>query len=154
PQAVFPGIAEKVGPLKRPTFLPIVSSVVLAQALRKRANGEVNGFVIEMPTAGGHNAPPRGKMVLNEQGEPIYGPKDSIDLKAFRDMGLPFWLAGGYGSAEKMQEALAEGASGIQVGTAFAFCEESGMDKHLREDVIAKVLANEIAVRTDPVVSP
>ena len=39
-------------------------------------------------------------------------------------LGLPFWLAGGYGSAEKLKEALAEGAAGIQVGTAFAFCDE------------------------------
>lgn len=154
PQAVFPGLAAQIGPLKRPVFLPIVSSVVLAQALLKRSNGEINGFVIEMPTAGGHNAPPRGKMVLNEAGEPIYGKKDEIKLEAFRDMGLPFWLAGGYGSAEKLQEALAEGASGIQVGTAFAFCDESGMSQPIREAVIKKVLANEAHVRTDPRVSP
>jgi len=48
---------------KRPNFLPIVSSVMLAQAMLKRATGAgptkgIQGFVIEMPTAGGHNAPP------------------------------------------------------------------------------------------------
>jgi nitronate monooxygenase len=71
PHDVFPNVPGKVGNLKRPQFLPIVSSVVLAQALQKRANGEVNGFIIEMPTAGGHNAPPRGELRLNEEGEPI-----------------------------------------------------------------------------------
>lgn len=154
PQAVFPGIAEAVGELKRPNFLPIVSSVVLALALRKRANGEINGFVIEMPTAGGHNAPPRGEMQYNEKGEPIYGKKDEVSLKKFRDMGLPFWLAGGYGHPEKLQEALAEGAEGIQVGTAFAYCEESGMDESARRRVIDKVLNGGITVYTDPIASP
>ncbi|MCA9914495.1 MAG: nitronate monooxygenase [Anaerolineae bacterium] len=153
PEEVFPGITELVGDLKRPMFLPIVSSVVLALALRKRANGEINGFVIEMPTAGGHNAPPRVD-ALNDDGEPIYGPKDEVDLSKFRKMGLPFWLAGGYGSAEKFQEALAEGAQGIQVGTAFAFCDESGFDLKLRRQVLEAVQNGSVRVRTDPVASP
>src|SRR5690606_17113311 len=48
PQKTFPGIAEIAGDLKRPMFFPIVSSFVLAQALQKRADGEIHGFVIEM----------------------------------------------------------------------------------------------------------
>ena len=60
PEDIFPGIAKRVGPLNRPRFLPIISSVVLAKALLKRSEGQVDGFVIEGPTAGGHNAPPRG----------------------------------------------------------------------------------------------
>jgi nitronate monooxygenase len=47
--------------LKRPAFLAIVAAQVLAQALVKKATGRVDGFVVEGPTAGGHNAPPRGK---------------------------------------------------------------------------------------------
>lgn len=154
PREVFPNVPEKVGRLKRPQFLPIVSSVVLAQALQKRANGEVNGFIIEMPTAGGHNAPPRGELRLNEEGEPIYGEKDTVDLSKFRKIGLPFWLAGGYGSHEMLQYALEEGAQGIQVGTAFAYADESGMEAVIRQRVIAKVLEGEARVRTDPLVSP
>ena len=42
----------------------------------KKANGRVDGFVVEGPTAGGHNAPPRGKLQLNDAGEPIYGERD------------------------------------------------------------------------------
>ncbi len=154
PEQVFPGIAEKAGPLKRPQFLPIISSVVLGQALLKRSNGEINGFVVEMPTAGGHNAPPRGAMQLNEDGEPIYGPKDDVRIDRIRDLGLPFWLAGGYGSPQKFKEALEQGAAGIQVGTAFAYSNESGMDPAYREQVIRQVLNEEADVFTDPRISP
>ena len=48
-----------VDSLKRPNFLAIISSVTLGQALLKRSTGEINGFVVELPVAGGHNAPPR-----------------------------------------------------------------------------------------------
>src|SRR5208283_6095446 len=112
-------------PLLRPNFLAIVASNTLAVTLRKKANGRVDGFVVEGPTAGGHNAPPRGKLQLDKAGEPVYGERDSVDLEKIRELGLPFWLAGGYGSPEKVREALALGAAGVQVGTAFAYCEES-----------------------------
>lgn len=141
-------------PLKRPEFLAIVSSAALAQSLAKKSTGKVNGFVIEGWTAGGHNAPPRGKVELNERGEPIYGPRDVPDLQSFRDLGLPFWLAGSYGDASKVQEAIAAGAQGVQVGTAFAFCEESGLDPAIKARVIEMSLRGECSVRTDPLASP
>ena len=154
PQAIFPGIAEKVGQLTRPLFLPIVSSVVLAKSLIKRTGGKIDGFVIEAPTAGGHNAPPRGPLRLDENGEPLYGPKDAVDLTKIEQLGLPFWLAGGEDSPESLRQALAVGASGIQVGTAFAFCTESGMEETAKSGIIRQVLKDELTVRTDPVVSP
>jgi nitronate monooxygenase len=154
PQALFPGLAERVGALRRPLFLPIVSSVVLALALLKRSSGAVNGFVVELPTAGGHNAPPRGQYPTNERGEPIYGEKDVVDPARIAALGLPFWLAGGYGSHERLQEALAVGAQGIQVGTAFAFCEESGMTADIRWQVLRQAQAGTIDVLTDGSASP
>lgn len=154
PEAVFPGIAEKAGNLKRPNFLPIISSFVLAQALIKRANGRVDGFVIETPIAGGHNAPPRGQYQTNEYGEPIYTEKDTIDLEKIKKLGLPFWLAGGYGNPEMFQQALDLGATGIQVGTAFAYCNESGMDAYWKQQVLNKVVAGEALVRTNALASP
>jgi nitronate monooxygenase len=154
PQAIFPGVAKKVGRLIRPFFLPIVSSVVLAKALIRRATGRIDGFVVEAPTAGGHNAPPRGPLRLDEKGEPIYGEKDVVDLNRLKQLGLPFWLAGGYDSPEKLQQALDAGAAGIQVGTAFAYCAESGMEETLKRRIVQKALAQEIEVRTDPIVSP
>lgn len=154
PQAIFPGVVEKIGRLPHPRFLPIISSVVLARALVKRVTGRIDGFVIEAPSAGGHNALPRGPLSLNERGEPIYGEKDIVDLNRIKELDLPFWLAGGYDSPEKLQDALDAGAVGIQVGTAFGYCAESGMDKNLKSRIIQKVLNQEITVRADPQVSP
>ena len=140
--------------LRRPKFLPIVASATLATMLTRKSNGTVDGFIVEGPTAGGHNAPPRGKMQFNDRGEPIYGERDVVDLKAMRELGLPFWLAGSYGSPEQVVNALDAGASGVQVGTAFAFCDESGMSEDIRREVIQSSKTGEIDVRTDPVASP
>src|SRR6185437_15444124 len=106
--------------LERPKFLAIVSSNTLAVTMLRRASGRVDGFVIEGPTAGGHNAPPRGKLQLTSSGEPIYGERDAVNLADLRALGVPFWLAGGYGHAGQLQYALEQGAAGIQAGTAFA----------------------------------
>ncbi len=154
PENVFPGIKEAVGPIERPRFLPIISSFVLAEMLVGYTKGKVDGFVIETPVAGGHNAPPRGMVKLDEQGEPIYGEKDVVDLEKIKRLERPFWLAGGYDTPEKIREAMAAGAAGVQVGTAFATCEESGMDPELRRRVLEKVQNGSLRVRTDPRVSP
>ncbi|MGA3007778.1 MAG: nitronate monooxygenase, partial [Opitutaceae bacterium] len=69
-------IAEPRPVLRRPSFLAIISSAVLAMTLARKSSGRVDGFVVEGLSAGGHNAPPRGGLQLNEKGEPIYGPRD------------------------------------------------------------------------------
>jgi nitronate monooxygenase len=140
--------------LARPRFLAIVSSHTLAASLLRRASGRVDGFIVEGPTAGGHNAPPRGKLQLNQAGEPLYGQRDRVDLAEMRALGVPFWLAGGYGSAEKLAEALAEGAAGVQVGTAFAFSRESGLRDDLKRELLAQAAAGAGRVLTDPLASP
>lgn len=140
--------------LSRPKFLAIVSSNTLATTMLRRASGRVDGLVIESPTAGGHNAPPRGKLQLNEAGEPIYGHRDQVNLAELRALGVPFWLAGGYGSPDKVREALDEGATGVQVGTAFAFTEESGLRHDLKKMLIAQALEGTGDVFTDPLASP
>lgn len=140
--------------LRRPMFLPVVASNVLAIAMVKKANGRVDGFVIEGPSAGGHNAPPRGKVQLTATGEPIYGERDAVDLPKLRDLGLPFWLAGGYGQPERLRDAIADGAAGIQVGTAFAYCAESGMREDYKQAVLDRVAAGTARVFTDRLASP
>ena len=140
--------------LRRPQFLAIVSSATLALTLAKKSNGQVDGFVIEGDVAGGHNAPPRGPMQLSAGGEPIYGPRDVPDLAKFRELGRPFWLAGSYARPEKLTEALALGAAGIQVGTAFAFCAESGIEPELKREAILASRAGTARAFTDPAASP
>jgi nitronate monooxygenase len=113
-----------------------------------------DGFVVEAPTAGGHNAPPRGKRKLNEAGEPIYGKRDEPDLNVLVELGLPFWLAGGYAHPDQVQHALEQGATGVQVGTAFAFCEESAFDAEVKRQVLDLSRQGEAEVMTDPLASP
>jgi nitronate monooxygenase len=144
----------KPPPLLRPKFLAIVASNTLAMTMLKKADGKVDGFVIEGHTAGGHNAPPRGKLQLDQSGEAIYGQRDVVDLEKIRALGVPFWLAGGYGSPEKLAEALADGATGVQVGTAFAFCAESGLKSSYKLALLEKVRMGTARVFTDPVASP
>lgn len=140
--------------LKRPLFLGIVASAALALTLAKKASGRVDGFVVEGPSAGGHNAPPRGPLQLTSEGEPLYGPRDIPELDKIRALGLPFWLAGGYGRPGKLAEALALGAAGVQVGTPFAFCEESGIEPGLKRQALALSRLGQARVFTDPVASP
>jgi nitronate monooxygenase len=145
------------GPLPaliRPRFLAIVSSNTLAATMLRRANGRVDGFVYESPTAGGHNAPPRGKLQLNAAGEPLYGERDRVNIEELRALGVPFWLAGGYGSPARLREALDQGAAGVQVGTAFAFSQESGMRADLKSRLIEQAIAGVGQVFTDPLASP
>jgi nitronate monooxygenase len=140
--------------LSRPRFLAIVSSNTLATTMLRRANGRVDGLVIESATAGGHNAPPRGKLQLNAAGEPIYGERDRVSIPDLRELGVPFWLAGGYGNAQALRQALDQGAAGIQVGTAFAFSEESGMSPDLKKALMNQAIAGAGEVFTDPLASP
>jgi nitronate monooxygenase len=141
-------------PLRRPAFLPIVASNSLATVLARKASGRVDGFIIEGPTAGGHNAPPRGEPRFNERGEPLYGERDVVDLAKIRELGLPFWLAGGTGRPGALREARQAGAAGIQVGTLFAYCDESGLREDLKRSVLEYVARGEVEVFTDPHASP
>ncbi|MGK0239015.1 MAG: nitronate monooxygenase [Candidatus Pelagisphaera sp.] len=140
--------------LKRPKFLAIVSSEIVAKSLIRRANGEVDGFVVETPDAGGHNAPPR-KRPASEANEPMgFGPKDIPNIERIQGLGKPFWIAGSQASPVRLSSALASGATGIQVGSAFAFCEESGIESKIKREVVDKGLKRALIVKTDFQASP
>jgi nitronate monooxygenase len=140
--------------LPRPQFLAIVASATLAMTLARKSSGRVDGFVVEGDLAGGHNAPPRGPLQLDARGEPVYGLRDAPDLAKIRELGLPFWLAGSQARPDKLAEALGLGAAGIQVGTAFAFCDESGIEPGLKRQMIQASRAGTARVFTDPAASP
>jgi NAD(P)H-dependent flavin oxidoreductase YrpB (nitropropane dioxygenase family) len=141
-------------PLERPHFLPIVSASSLATTLARKASGSVQGFIVEGPAAGGHNAPPRGEPRFSDDGEPVYGARDVVDLAKIRELGLPFWLAGGTGSPGAFRDALDAGATGIQVGTLFAYCDESGFTADIKQRVLAGLADGAVSIRTDPLASP
>ena len=147
-------LGDELPVLPRPQFLAIISLHVLAGFLTRNEQIRPDGFVVEGPVAGGHSAPPRGKMALDDAGQPIYGAKDDADIAAVAAFGLPFWLAGGYGTPERVADAVAAGAQGVQVGTLFAFAEESGIRPDLRHTLLRKLAEGTLKVRNDPRASP
>jgi NAD(P)H-dependent flavin oxidoreductase YrpB (nitropropane dioxygenase family) len=81
-----------------------------------------------------------------------------VDLKEMAELGLPFYMAGFYATPEKLAEVQSQGAQGIQVGTLFAFCEESGLMPTIRNEVVRLIATNDLPenglVFTDPLSSP
>ncbi len=146
PRAYFTG---ELPELARPNFLAIIASDTLAKTMVKRASGYVNGFVVEHHSAGGHNAPPRRVRGADPDAPPQYGERDIPDLEVIAALGRPFWLAGSKASPEKLAEARAAGAHGIQVGTAFAFTRESGILPEIKHRVLREQKAGTLNVRTD-----
>lgn len=142
------------GRLRRPKLLAIVSSATLAAYLARDETTRPDGFVLETPIAGGHSARPRGRLVLDDRGEPVYGPRDAVDVARVAALGLPFWLAGGQTGPGRVAGARAVGAAGVQVGTAFALCRESGVEPGLRERLRAGAAAGELTVHNDVRASP
>ena len=137
--------------LERPKFLLIASHHALA--MRLASTVEVDGFVMEGPSAGGHNAPARGK-ALAEDGQPIYGERDRPDLEKLAEIGKPFWLAGSYGSAGRLAEAKRLGATGVQVGSAFALCNESSLREDIKRELRERIANGSLEVKTSASASP
>ncbi len=147
-------LGDELPVLNRPDFLAIVSLHVLASYLNRNDQIRPDGFIVEGPKAGGHSAAPRGKMVLDQSGEPVYGPKDDADIRAMVEIGLPFWLAGTYGTADKVREAIDLGAQGVQAGTVFALCTDSGLKPSLRDAMLSRLRTGSLTVKNDPLASP
>ena len=140
--------------IKKPKFLAIISVDVLGAYLARDEETRPDGFIIEHNSAGGHNAPPRGKWEFDANGEPIYGPKDIADIEKMKKLELPFWLAGTYGSPERVKDALAQGAAGVQVGTLFAISNHSGFSDKTRKQLLDKLKSDTLEVKTDVLASP
>jgi len=147
--------------LERPAFFPIISSDSLARIMdaklpdeadSSKRIGTIDGWIIEGPVAGGHNAPPRNKQYDGDT--PVYDEKDVPDLDRIRSLGKPFYLAGGYGSPEGLQFAYDVGAAGIQVGSLFSLTEESGYPDDMTRRLIRGLHTGTVSVDTDGRVSP
>lgn len=149
-------ILNDYGELKPPELFGIVSNHLGIKALP-----DVGGYVFENYKAGGHNAPSRIKK-LTDKGEPDYGIKDEMDYKLLKilleknakkrnNILQPYWFAGSY--ADKLNKALEMGATGVQVGTPFAFCRESGIEPKLKQKILQEILSGGVT-STDPFISP
>lgn len=147
-------LGDDLPTLRRPHFLAIVTLHVLADYLNRDPEIRPDGFIVEGPRAGGHSSPPRGKLVLDGGGDPVYGARDDADLVKVARVGLPFWLAGGYSTPEKVGQARAAGAAGVQIGTLFALADESGLTDDLRAELKSELTAGSLVVRNDPRASP
>lgn len=154
PRELFGADLPEPPVLSRPRVEAIVASTDLAKALAADPVARPDGFVVEGYVAGGHNAPPRGPRQLDDRGQPVYGGRDTVEPEELAGLGLPYWMAGGYGTPDGLARALSAGAHGIQVGTAFAVCRESGMAPDLKRRILALAAFGEVPVRTDPRASP
>ena len=150
PRDLIDSVSE---PLSRPVFLAIVSAHVLATYLARDPEIRPDGFIVEASSAGGHNAPPR-QQLLDDRGDLVFGPRDEPDLQKIAKAGLPYWTAGGSGTPEMLAAAREAGARGIQVGTVFALCSDSGLDPEIRARLLEGIARDELVVHTDPVASP
>jgi nitronate monooxygenase len=137
--------------LKRPLFLAIVSSHIAAKTMIRRATGNIDGFIVENHQAGGHNAPPRTK---NEDGTVGFGTKDNVDLDQIKKMDKPFWMAGSLSSNQDLLKVQDLGAQGIQVGTMFAYCKESGIVDEIKTKVFEAYRDDSLEIVTDFNASP
>ncbi|MEX1028336.1 MAG: nitronate monooxygenase [Candidatus Paceibacterota bacterium] len=134
--------------MKKPGFIPIIASNLLARVFVEKLpeSQRVFGFVVEEPTAGGHNAPPRRP--------PNYGDKDKVNYQKIKETGIPFWIGGSYASPEGLKRALDLGAAGIQAGSIFALSDESEIRDDLKEILRREGFNYTLRVNTDMNSSP
>lgn len=145
-----------LGTLTRPRFLAIISSDTLAHYLVANSLF-VDGFIVEDKSAGGHNAPPRGKYKVNSFGEPVYRKKDAITLEVIKNilqLERPTWLAGGRSGPEQLLGTQALGVTGVQIGTIGAYSKESGFLTEIKTELIRKKFLGESRVLTSAICSP
>jgi nitronate monooxygenase len=148
--------ASLLASTKPPRMMPVLSNYALPKRIldvweREYAGARPFAFILENHQAGGHNAPPRNKTDFGEQDE-IDGYFDKV-----RGLGVPIYVAGAFpggGTHADLARWMERGAYGIQVGSRFALCEESGMRRDLKDQVIEGNARGETQVRTDQRVSP
>ncbi|MFA6583417.1 MAG: hypothetical protein WCS77_03885 [Elusimicrobiaceae bacterium] len=145
----------EAAPVPKPKVLAIVSSYALASLLAENPQTRPHGFIVEEAVAGGHNAPP-SKKTFTETGEPtvVYTKEDRIDIAAIAGLGLPFWLAGAFGSPQGLRTAKKLGAAGVQFGTVAALSAQSGFSAGVRTAALDLLAAGLLKVRTDALASP
>jgi len=131
--------------LKKPRFWPITSYTAIATKFEKKPD-DTDLYIVENKQAAGHNAPPR------KRPQPEWQEEKDIDEIISHEK--PVYLAGNQASREKYLAARARGAQGVQVGTAFAFCDDSEFEEWLRRKARRMAYNQELEIKTDPLASP
>ena len=122
-----------------PKLLPILSNFAFPKRIldvwEREHNTRPFAFILENHEAGGHNAPPRNKVAFGAQDE----------INAYFDkvvaLGIPVYVAGAFphgGTCEDYRAWRWRGAYGIQVGSRFALCDESGLRRDLKDRILAR----------------
>ncbi|HVK02142.1 MAG TPA: hypothetical protein VM490_01590 [Armatimonadaceae bacterium] len=131
------GLLEAFAP---PKMIPILSNFAFPKRIldvweREHDGARPFAFVLENHAAGGHNAPPRNKTSFSEQ--------DDIDayFEKVRALGVPVYVAGAFeggGTAEDFRAWRGRGAYGLQVGSRFALCDDSGLRRDLKDGILER----------------
>ncbi|WP_080848650.1 NAD(P)H-dependent flavin oxidoreductase [Cytobacillus gottheilii] len=119
---------EIVRELKKNAAVLIGTATTVKDALRLEASG-MDAIVIQGEEAGGHRGTFHG-----EQDELI--PVHDLVAQVVPKLRIPVIAAGGMMNGESIQEVLDLGAQGVQLGTAFLTCEESGAASAYKEILI------------------
>lgn len=114
--------------LRHPALLAYVPDATTAAALARQTLGRVRGFLWEASA-------------INQE----------VEAARFMTLDQPFWVAGTAATKERLAEVRALGAAGLVVGSAFTFCEESGLEDSLKSRVC--VLARVGGLRPRPFAS-
>ncbi len=147
--------AALLSAIPAPRMIPILSNYAFSKRIvdiwAKEHGARPFAFVLEHHAAGGHNAPPRNKSEFTAQ--------DDVDsyFDKVKALGVPIYVAGAFadgGSGRDLRDWIARGAYGIQVGSRFALCSDSGMRADLRERIIAANADASLHVATSAVMSP
>ncbi|MBL7575307.1 NAD(P)H-dependent flavin oxidoreductase YrpB, nitropropane dioxygenase family [Peptoniphilus asaccharolyticus DSM 20463] len=132
-------------PLELPEYIdskkiiaPIVSSAralnLICKKWLKKYDRRPDFIVFEGPEAGGHLGFKREELNIDIFEEL----KRIIDVKKqFEKIHIPVFIGGGFGTKNRILEALKKGADGVQIGTGFLFTKESSLEDIAKQTLLS-----------------
>jgi len=151
------GMSEYLSQFDLPMLVPIFSNYTFSKKIvdvwTKKHGRKPDFIVLEDYNAGGHNAPARNKICHTPEVDGVEAYFDQC-----LTLGVPLIVAGAYPPGVSSSDLLGywtdRGAYGIQVGSPFALCEETGMRSDLRDRIIAGNRAGTTKIVTSLQYSP
>lgn len=137
---------------RRPKLIPILSNYAFCRKIVKKWRIPPDFIILEDWKAGGHNQNPRNKVEHSDVSDGIETYFDEV-----LTLGVRVVVAGGFEYGGNRTDFLywrRRGAWGIQVGSRFALCKESGWDRKWRDLIIQMNRRGETVIMTDHEASP